>query len=315
MHRMHRVATFFPESAVRLPSHGDAFLLVDRFPSTEKNTAQQFAVPGDDNPFIGGGTRGGIAGKINEKGIDFLRRAVLANAPPRGERPVSGAPAIPLPSAPAPHPPRMGTPCCGDIAPNRNASPDNSPALKRWVSPPDKPTKSPQGRKNRPLLIRLLAKPGALNGEAWFGVPRLRGANRLKAELRTLLATNRTGMVSSLRRLGSRRLFRAGGFFPVSGIRFSAKGGCAVRWRLPMCAAGGKTAPRSDPAALSDGCAARWRGCAIRWRGCSAPWNDCAVRWSRPLARKSASLRTKEASRGTLASFCGALQPRQRIAQ
>ena len=46
---------------------------------------------------------------------------------------------------------------------------------------------------NIPCLSGLLPN-SALNGEAWFGVPRLRGADRLKAELRTLLATNRIGM-------------------------------------------------------------------------------------------------------------------------
>ena len=44
------------------------------------------------------------------------------------------------------------------------------------------------------MLIRLVAKSRVLKGEAWFGVPRLRGADRLKAELRTLLATNRISM-------------------------------------------------------------------------------------------------------------------------
>ena len=41
------------------------------------------------------------------------------------------------------------------------------------------------------MLIRFVAKPSACNGEVRFGVPRLRGSDRLKAELRTLLAANR----------------------------------------------------------------------------------------------------------------------------
>ena len=40
------------------------------------------------------------------------------------------------------------------------------------------------------MLIRFVDKPGALNGESWFGVPRLRGlqitANRLKGGLQTI---------------------------------------------------------------------------------------------------------------------------------
>src|SRR5437870_2034130 len=49
------------------------------------------------------------------------------------------------------------------------------------------------------MLIRFVAKASALNGEVRFGVPHLRGSDRLKAELRTLLAANRVSTAPSIK--------------------------------------------------------------------------------------------------------------------